>query len=355
MDESAIIWLEEAKNTHSCGVSLAQSLYGFPLDIILRGDLGAGKTTFIQGFASGLGIKDALRSPTYSLEDRYRILDNPLPLSLIPQSYTKEIVPFLHIDLYRLKANEAEDLLSSSSLHQGIRCIEWGDRSTKGLDGSYIDCLFRERRERDSSVPRELSLSFQDFPLPSDTQINTWREEVKTPENVRQHCDAVSSFAQKLADHVLQHNRVVRKDALQKAAQLHDLLRFIDFHPQASPEGVTIPQDYSRTWKQIQKRYEGLGHEEACASFVSEKGYRELGAIIAVHGLHQTSPERITIEQQLLFYADKRVLFNSVVSLEERFDDFAKRYSNGIRSPQHEKWFSEVRTLEKDLFPDGPL
>ncbi len=84
--------LEDAAKTQLAGKYLAHSLYQYPITILLNGDLGAGKTTFLQGFAEELGIEDPLVSPTYALEQRYQ---------------TKTGMPFLHLDLYRLSEKDA--------------------------------------------------------------------------------------------------------------------------------------------------------------------------------------------------------------------------------------------------------
>ena len=79
MTETIEMRLPKAKNTISAGASLAASLYTVPLTLFLKGELGAGKTTFLQGFAEGLGIRERLTSPTYALEQRYNMeLFDPL-------------------------------------------------------------------------------------------------------------------------------------------------------------------------------------------------------------------------------------------------------------------------------------
>jgi tRNA threonylcarbamoyladenosine biosynthesis protein TsaE len=61
--------------------------------VLLYGDLGAGKTTFIRGLARGLGITEPVRSPTFTLIHEYAIHRLPALRGL----------PFFHIDLYRLE------------------------------------------------------------------------------------------------------------------------------------------------------------------------------------------------------------------------------------------------------------
>ncbi|MGH7239703.1 MAG: tRNA (adenosine(37)-N6)-threonylcarbamoyltransferase complex ATPase subunit type 1 TsaE, partial [Candidatus Saccharimonadales bacterium] len=88
------------------------------LVLALQGDLGAGKTTFAQGFAEGLGIKEVVNSPTFVVIKRFKI-------------YASNFKNFYHIDCYRL--GEAEEL-SSLGLRaiidnpENIVAIEWPER-----------------------------------------------------------------------------------------------------------------------------------------------------------------------------------------------------------------------------------
>ncbi|MGL5881331.1 MAG: tRNA (adenosine(37)-N6)-threonylcarbamoyltransferase complex ATPase subunit type 1 TsaE, partial [Xenococcaceae cyanobacterium] len=82
--------------------------------IFLEGDLGAGKTTLVQGIGNGLGINEQIVSPTFSLIDEYT--DGRLPL--------------YHLDLYRLSSTEIEALhpeiyWEGVEVQPGITAIEW--------------------------------------------------------------------------------------------------------------------------------------------------------------------------------------------------------------------------------------
>ena len=89
--------------------------------ICLQGDLGAGKTTFVQGVAQGWGSMDSVSSPTFILVNMYRRAD---------QSRGGVTPPLLfHMDAYRLESTpEAEELDLDSMLAQGALLIEWPER-----------------------------------------------------------------------------------------------------------------------------------------------------------------------------------------------------------------------------------
>jgi len=133
---------------------------------------------------------------------------------------------------------------------------------------------------------------------------------------------------------------------------VHDLLRFLDFRDGGYAGGDDAPDD-QKHWEHIRSKYPRMKHEPACAAFLRERGYDALGTIVSVHGLVLPSPERRTIEQQLLFYADKRVMVDKRVTLEERFADFERRYGGGVRTRDAETWYREATDVEQRLFPGG--
>jgi tRNA threonylcarbamoyladenosine biosynthesis protein TsaE len=104
--------------TSAAGSNLAQSLTAGSV-VLLSGDLGAGKTAFVRGLAAGLGIDpDAVSSPTFTLIQEYR--GGRLPLH--------------HVDLYRLRSIEVDDLgLDELTVEGGVTAIEWPDRLPRGF------------------------------------------------------------------------------------------------------------------------------------------------------------------------------------------------------------------------------
>ena len=82
--------------------------------VCLQGELGAGKTTFVQGLAAGWGSLDAVSSPTFILVNVYRRADGD---------------QLFHFDTYRIEsASEAEELDLDAMLSAGPLVIEWPER-----------------------------------------------------------------------------------------------------------------------------------------------------------------------------------------------------------------------------------
>lgn len=329
------IYCPSATETLKAGESLAKTLYTTPCTVLLSGDLGAGKTTFLQGFFRGLGVKDHVTSPTFALEQRYETARGTL----------------IHIDLYRLTEGQAKDLLRATDTFDGIRCIEWPERLPALLasrDEPSIRLAFSEEGEG-----RRIECAFDDVSLPTRSQIETWRTEYRLPAHIAAHCDVVTTVATALADALISRGMLIRKEALTRAAEVHDLLRFVDFRPGASPQGSIETPDDRATWDSVKARYPDLKHEAACAEFLRERGYPALATIIETHGLVSPGAARQTIEQDLLFYADKRVALDKVVSLDERFADFGVRYGGGDITERQKQWLNEAKQLEKNLFAEG--
>ncbi len=125
--------------TRRIGMRLGEMLV--PGDVIgLEGNLGAGKTTLVQGIASGWGSYDSVTSPTYVLVNLYRRLDR------------KQL---FHLDAFRLmSAEEAIDLDIDAMLDQGPLLVEWADRIEEALpeDFLWINMRFINDEQRDFIV-----------------------------------------------------------------------------------------------------------------------------------------------------------------------------------------------------------
>ena len=105
--------------------------------IVLVGDLGAGKTTFVQGMGSALGVREPITSPTFVIS---RVHEGERGVRLI------------HIDAYRLASgHELDDLDLDVELESGIAVVEWGDRHAERLAADRlvisIDALANDDRE----------------------------------------------------------------------------------------------------------------------------------------------------------------------------------------------------------------
>lgn len=136
---SCVFQSEAPADTLELGRRLGQLLAGGGV-VALSGELGAGKTTLVQGLAAGLGIQDRVTSPTFTLVNEYQ---------------GRQGRRLLHIDLYRLGERPENalaesatfglsDLLGGSDLWQGdadqpVVAVEWAERVAALLPADYLE------------------------------------------------------------------------------------------------------------------------------------------------------------------------------------------------------------------------
>ena len=118
-----IVETSRAVETESLGAELADGLSAGDL-VLVRGELGAGKTTLVRGAACALGVTDPVTSPSFSIGHRYRA----------PH------VTVSHLDLYRLAGLEQEDpgLLDDYVGDGRIAFVEWPLDGERELGGPRI-------------------------------------------------------------------------------------------------------------------------------------------------------------------------------------------------------------------------
>ena len=131
-----------AEQTRRVGMRLGALLH--PGDLVcLIGDLGAGKTTLVQGLAAGWGSLDAGNSPTFVLVNVYRRPEGMRPGSLRTDGLRTDVlrtdVRLYHLDAYRLSGPaEAEDLDLDTLLESGPLVVEWADRIQAALPDDHL-------------------------------------------------------------------------------------------------------------------------------------------------------------------------------------------------------------------------
>jgi tRNA threonylcarbamoyladenosine biosynthesis protein TsaE len=118
-----IAFTSSAKESTQLAAAIAELVRPGDL-LLLAGDLGAGKTTFAQGFGAALGVGERITSPTFTLVSQYQ---GRLELN--------------HLDVYRLdQAEEVLDLGLAEMLDEGgVTLIEWGDTVIPVLPADYLE------------------------------------------------------------------------------------------------------------------------------------------------------------------------------------------------------------------------
>ena len=102
--------------------------------VALSGELGAGKTTFVQGVAEALGIRETVASPTFVIEKRYQL---PLDLARGENKFSR----LIHIDAYRLKSAHELEVLGWKEITEdpaNLILLEWPERVEEAIPDEAI-------------------------------------------------------------------------------------------------------------------------------------------------------------------------------------------------------------------------
>lgn len=129
MSEPASWTCPRPEDTRAVGERLGRLLRGGDV-LVLTGPLGAGKTTFVQGLARGLGVPGPVTSPTFVLAREQRSATGGPDL--------------VHVDAYRLAgALELDDLDLDSDLDTSVVVVEWGEGLAERLSDDRLEIVLR--------------------------------------------------------------------------------------------------------------------------------------------------------------------------------------------------------------------
>ena len=149
--------------------------------------------------------------------------------------------------------------------------------------------------------------------LPSIHKCRDLWDKYKMPENIRAHTLSVARFADAVAAHLTAQGIAVDKELVNRGALLHDIAKL---------RGIQGGKD--------------VHHTDEGAAILGEEGWGgRLADVVRYHGTEDFS-FALPIEDQIVNYADRRVVHDKIVSLEERLADLAKRYP-GAREIIEEK------------------
>lgn len=116
----------------------------------LYGDLGAGKTTFMQFFGASLGITEKILSPTFVIEKIYKI-----DAAAAKSSTAKNFDHLIHIDAYRLESPNEMRALGWDEIvkdPRNIICVEWADKIAELLPADMVRLEFSHHDEESRHV-----------------------------------------------------------------------------------------------------------------------------------------------------------------------------------------------------------
>lgn len=140
--------MSDASTTHSreetlaLGKKMAQTTLPGAL-LCLRGDLGAGKTTFTQGFLEGLGAERPYTSPTFVIMKQYDL-----------SSSKNGIERVYHVDAYRVETKDLETLGFAEWCEdkKGVVILEWPERVEALLPAKRLEIVFKSLSENEREI-----------------------------------------------------------------------------------------------------------------------------------------------------------------------------------------------------------
>lgn len=142
-----------AEDTKAAGEEFARLLRAGDV-VLLSGQLGAGKTTFVQGVARGLGVGDRVTSPTFTMVREHRCV-NEMGINTLH-----------HADVYRVGSiGEVSDLALGELVEESaVALVEWGELASSvfGRDVLLVDFLLDDQDGRTLEVSGALSEGRED-------------------------------------------------------------------------------------------------------------------------------------------------------------------------------------------------
>lgn len=176
--------------------------------------------------------------------------------------------------------------------------------------------ILEENEEVLNPCPQIKNFGWKPYDFLSEEEMKSFYRECGTPENIIRHMKCVAELVLKVKEYFPEDKQKKYDwELLYKAALLHDLTRTERYHPKTGAE------------------------------FLIKKGYPELAEIIRYHHDTKILDGELT-EEEILFYIDKRVLDDRVVSLEERFENSRKKCFVQEALKKHSKLYEKSKLIE---------
>jgi len=150
-------------------------------------------------------------------------------------------------------------------------------------------------------------------------------KEFHVPHHIINHMKAVANVCEILCRALREKGIKVNIKLVKKAALLHDVLRVCDINSfddkyfSSHKKRGDIP-----VWKELREKYGKIGHEKAMAKVLKDRGQEDLAKLVSKHAFFEIDNLK-NWEEKILYYADKRIDRDKIVSLKKRFEEGSKR------------------------------
>lgn len=160
------------------------------------------------------------------------------------------------------------------------------------------------------------------MPLPTREECFALLKQYQTPQHIIRHSEAVNKVSDYLAEQFNKAGVVVDMDLIDRASLLHDIVRLTT-----------------------------IGHHAEAGAEIFDKDYPEMAQVIAKHRLSAILKNSLnTWEEKIVYYADKRVNHDQIVSIETRLREGRKRWQANRSSNEHGLILQKIKALEQEIF-----
>lgn len=175
------------------------------------------------------------------------------------------------------------------------------------------------------------------------TEINRIYQKYNVPLHVRAHMRAVAKVASFICKKLKEKNYKIKSHAVLHAALLHDVLRVCDFRKlDTSHFRQKITATDLRQWRELNRKYGKIGHVTAMKNILIRMNEPYLALLVEKHDFFKID-ELNSVEEKIIFYADKRAEGDKIVDLKTRFREGTKR--NAVKGEN----FKRRRDIEQKI------
>jgi len=200
----------------------------------------------------------------------------------------------------------------------------------------------------------------KDCVLPTHSKCLQIIRDCRVPRHIIKHSKVVAKLAVFLAEKLKEKGIEVNVDLVHRASLLHDVLRVCDMKESAySRFEQNVTEKDKAHWKGLKAKYADDSHEDAACELL-RKEYPELAIAIRKHkylAILDEQDKPATWEEKIVYYADKRVMHETVVPLKERLEEAHERHARQHRKTVHDeinitKADRQIYELEKEIFDE---
>lgn len=179
----------------------------------------------------------------------------------------------------------------------------------------------------------------------NEEKIKNIYKKYHVPKHVVSHMRQVKKVSSKLIKSFTEKKYKIDKENILNAALLHDVLRICDFkkidaenfHQKITKKDITV-------WKNLRQKYGKKGHIKSMYEMLKKMGEMSLAILVKKHDFFAVNNLK-TLEEKILYYSDKRVDRDKIVTLKHRFEEGRKR---NLKST-NKKYLEKVRQTEKQI------